>query len=50
VQGGLELVEHALHAVLLDTDERLTIDARRTTVLLHPMPCCVKDVTPPHPI
>ncbi len=43
---GLQLVEHALHAVDLHVGERLTIDACRTSVAPDPLPCRPQDVTP----
>jgi len=46
----VELVEHALYAVLLDLNERLTINARRAAVPFHTPPCLLEDVTPPDPI
>jgi hypothetical protein len=46
----VELVEHALYAVLLDLNERLSINARRAAVPFHTPPCLLKDVTPPDPI
>jgi hypothetical protein len=46
-QPGVELVEHALDAVLLNLSERLTINARRATIPFHSLPCLLKDVTPP---
>jgi hypothetical protein len=49
-QCTLELVEHALHTVLLDADERLAINARRAAVPSHTPPRLLKDVTPPDPI
>ena len=49
-QRGGELTEHALYAVLLDTIERLAIDARRAAVRLHPPPCRPQDVTPVDPV
>jgi hypothetical protein len=49
-QRGVELVEHALHAVLLDLRERLAIDARRAALPFHPPPCLLEDVMPPDPI
>ena len=49
-QYDVELVEHALHAILLDARERLAIDARRAAIRLHPPPRLPQDVTPVDPI
>ena len=49
-QHAAELLEEALCTVLLHLRDRLGVEPRRAAVLFHPLPCFVKDVTPPHAI
>jgi hypothetical protein len=49
-QGDKEFLHQALHAIMLDTDERLSIDSRRAAVARHPPPGFPQDVTPVDPI